>query len=71
MHGDCRRHDDGFDSDLCTCGCAEIHVFVTAKEIAGFLRDEVEGKPTSGQWRTPAPLMPALDNRTSCAVGFI
>jgi hypothetical protein len=43
-HGKCRRHDDGFDSDLCTCGCAEIHAFVTAKEIAGFLRDEVEGK---------------------------
>jgi hypothetical protein len=43
-HGNCRRHDDGFDSDLCTCGCAGIHVFVTAKEIAGFLRDEVGGK---------------------------
>ena len=42
-HGNCRRHDDGFDSDLCTCGCAEIHVFVTAKEIAGFAgSDEAE-----------------------------
>lgn len=42
-HGNCRRHDDGFDSDLCTCGCAEIHVFVTAKEIAGFAgNDEAE-----------------------------
>jgi hypothetical protein len=43
-HGNCRRHDDGFDSDLCSCGCAEIHAFVTAKEITGFLRDEYEGK---------------------------
>jgi hypothetical protein len=43
-HGNCRRHDDGFDSDLCGFGCAEIHGFVTAKEIAGLLQNEDEGK---------------------------
>jgi hypothetical protein len=39
-HGDCKRYDNGFDSDLCTCGCSKIQKFVTAKEIAGFRGDE-------------------------------
>jgi hypothetical protein len=41
-HGNCRRHDDGFDSDLCTCGCADIHTFVTKAEIRVFTDDEAE-----------------------------
>lgn len=41
-HGDCRRHDDGFDSDICTCGCSKVQKFVTAEEIAGFRGDEAE-----------------------------
>jgi hypothetical protein len=41
-HGDCKRHDDGFDSDLCTCGCVKIQKFVTAEEIARFRREEEE-----------------------------
>ena len=31
-HGDCKRRGGGFDSDLCTCGCAEIHNFLSAEE---------------------------------------
>jgi hypothetical protein len=41
-HGNCRRHDDGFDSDLCICGCAVVHAFVSQAEIASFTGDETE-----------------------------
>jgi hypothetical protein len=31
-HGDCKRHNGGFDSDLCTCGCAKVQDFLSAEE---------------------------------------
>ncbi len=41
-HGDCERHDNGFDSDLCTCGCSEIQKFLSAEEITSFRGEEAE-----------------------------
>jgi hypothetical protein len=41
-HGNCRQHDNGFDSDLCYCGCAAVGEFLTPAEIAGFTGDEAE-----------------------------
>ncbi len=37
-HGNCRQIDNGFDSDLCTCGCAAVEAFVTKAEIATFMQ---------------------------------
>jgi hypothetical protein len=39
-HGNCKRLDNGFDSDLCGCGCAAIEKWVTPDEVAELMRDE-------------------------------
>jgi len=33
-HGNPRQHDNLFDSDLCSCGCASITKYISVQEFA-------------------------------------